>query len=75
MENSIGLTPRILTPFNYMDSREDMHIVLCNKGMYKVTMGKEVEPQQPLEKLKYLSNLDEEFYFMSIHIYRDLIPS
>ena len=45
MENSTALTSMILTPFNYLDYRGDMQIVLCNKGMYRVTMGKEVEPQ------------------------------
>ena len=50
-----------------------MQIVLCNKGMYMVTMGKEVEPQQTLEKLKYLNKLDEAFGFMCIHIYKELL--
>ena len=50
-----------------------MQIVLRNKGLYKVTMGKEVEPQHPLEKLKYLNKLDETFGFMCIHISRELL--
>ena len=50
-----------------------MHIVLCNKVLYMVTMGKDVEPQQPLEKLKYLNKLDEAFGFMCIHISRELL--
>ena len=73
MENSTALTPRILTPFNYLDWRGDIQIVLRNKGLYRVTMGKEVKPQQPLEKSKYLNKLDESFGFMCIHISRDLI--
>ena len=50
-----------------------MHIVLRNKGMYRVTMGKEVEPQHPLEKSKYLNKLDEDFGFMCIHISMELL--
>ena len=73
MVNSTTLTPRILTPLNYLDWRDDMHIVLHNKGLYKVTMGKEVEPQHPLEKSKYLNKLDESFGFMCIHISRELL--
>ena len=50
-----------------------MQIVLCNKGMYMVTMGTEVEPQQHLEKLKYLNKLDEAIGFMCIDISRELL--
>ena len=50
-----------------------MQIVLRNKGLYMVTMGKEVELQKPLENSKYLNKLDETFGFMCIHISRELI--
>ena len=73
MENSVALTPIIITPFNYLDWRDDMQLVLCNKGLYKVTMGIEVEPQQHLEKSKYLNKLDEAFDFMCIHVSRELL--
>ena len=72
-ENLAALTPRILTPFNYLDWRDDIHIVLCKKGLYKVTIGEEIEPQQPLAKSKYLNKLDEAFGFMCIHISRELL--
>ena len=68
MEISTAFTPIILTPFNYLDWRDDMQIVLCNKGQYRVTMAREVKPQQHLEKSKYLNKLDEAFGFMYIHI-------
>ena len=48
-----------------------MQILLCNKGMYNITMGREVEPQQYLEKSKYHNKLDEYFGFMCIHISRE----
>ena len=73
MDNSAALTPRILTPFNYLDWRDDIQIVLHNKGLYKVTMGREVKPQQPLENLEYLNKLDEAFGFMCIHISKELL--
>ena len=72
MENSSTHTPRILTPFNYIDWRVDMHMVFCNKGLFRMTMGIEVEPQQHVEKSKFLNRLDEAFGFMCIHISRDL---
>ena len=73
MENSTTLTPKILTPFNYLDWRADMQIVLHKKGLYRVTMAREVELQQPVEKSKYLNKLDEAFGFMCIHISRELL--
>ena len=68
MDNLVALRPRILTPLNYLDWRDYMHIVLHNKGLHRVTMSKEVEPQQPLKKSMYLKKLDEVFGFMWIHI-------
>ena len=73
MDNSTDLTLRILTPFNYLDWREDTQILLCNKGLYRMTMGTEVEPQQYIEKSKHLNKLDEAFGYMCIHISRDLL--
>ena len=73
MENPVVLTPRILTPFNYLDKRDDMEIVLHNKGLYRVTMGREIKPQHHLEKSKYLNKLDEAFGFMCIHISREIL--
>ena len=73
MENSITQTLKILTPFNYLDWRDYMEIVLPNKGLYKVTMGREVKPQQYIEKSKYLNKIYESFGFMCIHISRELL--
>ena len=57
MENSTPLSPRILTPFNYIDWREDMQISLHNKGMHRMKMGKEVEPHNYIEKSNFLNKL------------------
>ena len=61
MENSTILTPRIRTLFNYLDWREDMQISLHNKGLYRMTVGRAIEPHQHIEKSKYLDMLDEAF--------------
>ena len=50
-----------------------MQGVLCNKVLFRMTMGREVEPQQYVEKNKFLNWLDEAFKFMFIHISRDLL--
>ena len=49
-----------------------MKVALCSKGLFRMTMGREVEPQQYVEKNKSLNRLDEAFGFMCTHISRDL---
>ena len=73
MENPIALTPIILTPFNCIYWRDDMQIVLRNNDLYRVTMGREDEPQPPLEKSNHLDKLDEAFGFMCIHISKEFL--
>ena len=50
-----------------------MQITLCNKGLYKMEIVREVEPQQNVEKSKFLNKRDEAFGFMCIHISKDLM--
>ena len=50
-----------------------MHISLHNKGLYRMTMGGTLEPQQYVEKSKHLDRLDEAFGYMCIHISKDLL--
>ena len=73
MENSTLLSPKIITAFNYIVWREDMQIDLCNKGLYRMKMGRELEPQRYVEKSKFLNRLDESFDFMCIKIYKELL--
>ena len=71
--DSTTLVPQILTPFNYVDWREDMQVSLCNIGMHRMTMGQETEPHHPAEKNKFLNRLDEAFGFLYPHISKDLL--
>ena len=66
-------TPWILTPFNYVDWREDMQVSLCNKGFFRIIIGRESEPYHLAEKNKFLNNLYESFGYIYTHISRDLI--
>ena len=65
--------PWILTPFNYVDWREDLQVSLRKLGLYKMTMGRETEAHHPTEKNKFLNRLDEAFGFLFAHISRDLL--
>ena len=74
MENSSAHTPIILTPFHYIYWTENMHMSLrCNKELYRMTMGREVETQQYVEKSKFLNRLNEAFIFMCIYITKELL--
>ena len=50
-----------------------MVIQVRSKGLYRVTMGTEVEPNSVVEKLKYFIRLDEAFGMICLSISRDLL--
>ena len=50
-----------------------MVIQLRSKGLYKVTMGTEVEPNSAIEKSKYFNRLDETFGLLCLSISRELL--
>ena len=50
-----------------------MQVSLRKLCLYRMTMGKETEPQQHVEKNKYLNRLDEAFGFMCTHISLDIL--
>ena len=49
-----------------------MQVALQNIGMFRMTMGRETEPQQYVEKNKFLNWLDEAFGVMCTHISWDV---
>ena len=70
--DSLALVPRILTPFNYVDWREDIQVSLHKLSMFMMKKGRETKPQQHVEKNKFLNRLDESFNFMCTHISQDI---
>ena len=66
-------TPRIITPFNYVDWREYMQFSLHNKVFFRIILGREVEPHHPAEKNKFPNILDEAFGYLCTHISRYLL--
>ena len=71
--DSLPSTPQILTPFNYVDWREDMQVSLRIKGYIMIILGMEVDPHHPTEKNKFMNRLDEAFDYLCTHIYRDIL--
>ena len=56
-------THLMLTPFNFFEWKAEMVIQLRGKGIFRVTMGTEVEPNFVVEKSKYFNKLDEAYDF------------
>ena len=57
-----------LTPFNYHQWKGDMEIQLCAKGLYRVTMETEIEPNHVVDKERYWNNMDGAFGFLCLSI-------
>ena len=62
-----------LTSFNYHQWKEDMEIQILSRGLYRVTMNIELEPNATAEKIKYWNNLDEAYGFLCLSISKYLI--
>ena len=65
-------TGALFTPFNYFEWKAEMVIQLRSKGLYRVTMGTEIEPNSVVEKAKYFSRLDEPFGMLCLGTSREL---
>ena len=63
----------ILTPFNFFECKAEMEILLKEKGLYRVTMGIEVEPNVAIEKIKWQNKRDEAYGVLCLSILRDLL--
>ena len=50
-----------------------MQVSLCNKGYFRIILGREAEPHHPAEKNKFMNRLDEGFGFLCTHISKDLL--
>ena len=50
-----------------------MQVSLCNKGFFRIILGRQAEPHHPAEKNNFLNRLDEAFGYLCTHIFRDLL--
>ena len=66
-------TPWILTPFNYVDWREDMQLSLRKQGYYRIILGSDTEPHHPAKRSKFMNHLDVAFGYLCTHISKDAL--
>ena len=62
-----------MTPFNLFEWKVEMEILLREKGIYKVTMAIEVEPNVSAEKIKWNNRRDDAYGLLRLSISRDLL--
>ena len=62
-----------MIPFNYFELNSKIVIHLRSKGLYRVTMGTEIDPNSVVEKAKYFNRLDEAFGMICLSNLRDLL--
>ena len=63
----------ILTPFNLFEWNAEMEILLRVKGLYRVTMEIESEPNADVENIKWHNRRDEAYGLLRLSISRDLL--
>ena len=63
----------ILTPFNYHEWKAKIDILLPSKGLYRVSMDLENEPNSVIEKAKWHNRLDEAYVSICLFNSLDII--
>ena len=63
----------MITPLKIFEWKEYMVIQLRAKGIFKVTMGTEWEPNSTTEKAKYFNKLDEAYGLLCLSISREFL--
>ena len=63
----------ILTPFNFFEWKAEMEILLREKGLYRVTMSTEEDPNAATDKIKCHNRRDEAYGILCLSISRDLL--
>ena len=63
----------ILTPFNLFEWKDEMEILLREKGLYRVTMETEPYPNVATDKIKWHNMRDEAYGLLCLSISRDLL--
>ena len=63
----------VLTPFNFFEWKYEMKILLRVKGIYRVTMEIEADPNAASENIKWHNRRDEAYGLLCLSISRDLL--
>ena len=61
----------ILTPFNFFEWKDEMEILLREKGLYRFSMATKEDPNAATEKIKWHNRRDEAYGLLCLSISRD----
>ena len=64
-----------LTSFNYYECKSKVEILLHNKGLYRVTMALEIEPNALAEKARWHNRKDEAYGLICLSLSGTYFPS
>jgi hypothetical protein len=67
-----SLSDLLLTSTNYFSWKSHIEDVLKSKALYQITLGKELEPNNDENKVKWANNSDEERGLIKMSISLDL---
>ena len=62
-----------MTPFNFFEWKAEMDILLRSKGLYRVTMETEADPNAFAEKFKWHNRRDRAYGLLCLSISRGLL--
>ena len=57
-----------LNSFNYHEWKDNIEILFRNKGLYRVTMALEIEPNAVVEKARWHNNKDEDYGLLCLSL-------
>ena len=63
----------ISNPFKNIKWKSKFGFLLCSKGLYRVSMALENEPNSVVEKSKWHNRLDEAYGFLCLSIFPNLL--
>ena len=70
MDSSLAI---IITSFNYHEWKSKISILLGSRGLYRVTLALDNEPNPVIEKAKWHNMLDEAYGLLFLSIYPVII--
>lgn len=62
----------ILTPFNYFEWKDKVVVIHRYKGLYRITIGLEIEPNSITKKSRWFYQMDESFDLLFLSISSNL---
>lgn len=67
------LVSSLLTPYNYFEWKPKIMLELRSRGLYRIVMATEIEPNPAVEKSKYFNRMDEAYGLLCLSMSPELL--